>query len=262
MTAVTSIVALVLAYVGVAQLSDTLGRARDSVIRLREDALRGAMDRLRSQETTREKLAHELKNPLASIKGLAQLSVDDAADPSTKRRFDVLLTAVGHMEDLVEEYLAFARPLGELERARLDLDALVEEALELVATPARTAGVAIACVGSSGEILADRRRILEALLNVLTNAIEASEPGTRIRVELERSSAAVCIRVIDQGEGLPETAGERVGTPYFTTKPSGTGLGVVVATAAIREHGGTLTLADNPERGATATLTLPLGEPA
>ena len=260
MTSVTAIVALVLAYVGVAQLSDTLGQSRESVIRLREDALLGAMDRLRSQETMREKLAHELKNPLASIKGLAQLSVDDAPNASAKRRFDVLLTAVGHMEDVLEEYLSFSRPVGDLERSALDLDEVVDEALELVSTPANAADVELRRSGSAGEVLADRRRILEALLNVLTNAIEASAAGSRVRVDLQRTGAEARVRVVDQGSGLPATG--RVGTPYFTTKANGTGLGIVVATSALRDHGGTLTLTNNDDRGATATLSIPLeGEP-
>jgi signal transduction histidine kinase len=262
MTGITSIVALVLAYVGVAQLSDTLGRTRDSVIRLREDALLGAMDRLRSQETMREKLAHELKNPLASIKGLAQLSVADASDPSSKRRFDVLLTAVDHMEAVLEEYLSFSRPVGDLEHTSLDLDEVVGEALDLVSTPARAAGVELQRQGSAGTLLADRRRILEALLNVLTNAIEASTPGSSVRVQLDRFDSTVRVRVVDEGEGLPAETRAQVGTPYFTTKPEGTGLGIVVATSALRDHGGTLSLTNNEGRGATATLSIPVeGEP-
>lgn len=257
MTAVTAIVALVLAYVGVAQLSDTLGRSREAVIRLRDDALLGAMDRLRSQETMREKLAHELKNPLASIKGLAQLSVDDAPDASSKRRFDVLLTAVDRMEDVLEEYLSFARPVGELDRTTLDLDDVVDEALELVSTPANAANVELRRSGSAGELLADRRRILEALLNVLTNAIEASASGGTVRVDLQRIDTEVRIRIVDEGIGLPASP-DRIGTPYFTTKSEGTGLGIVVATSALRDHGGTLVLTNNDDRGATATLSIPL----
>lgn len=259
LTAITSIVALVLAYVGVAQLSDALGRSREALIRLRGDALLSAMDRLRSQETLREKLAHELKNPLASVKGLAQLSADDAVGAPSKRRFEVLLTAVGHMEALVEEYLGFARPLGELRRSMLDLDAVVDEALELVCAPADVANIELTRTGTGGNVLADRRRVLEALLNVLTNAIEASAPGARVRVELERGDDEVRIHVVDEGEGLP-AAQEQVGTPYFTTKSEGTGLGIVVATSAVRDHGGTLTLTNNDGRGATATLSIPLRE--
>ncbi len=262
MTAVTAIVALVLAYVGVAQLSDTLGRSREAVIRLRDDALLGAMDRLRSQETMREKLAHELKNPLASIKGLAQLSVDDAPTASSKRRFDVLLTAVDRMDEVLVEYLSFARPVGELDRTKLDLDEVVDEALELVSTPANAAHVELRRSGSAGELLADRRRILEALLNVLTNAIEASASGGTVRVDLQRIDTEVRIRIVDEGIGLPASP-DRIGTPYFTTKSEGTGLGIVVATSALRDHGGTLVLTNNEDRGATATLSIPLeGEPA
>jgi len=262
MTAVTVIVALVLAYVGVAQLSDALGRSRESLLRMREDALRYAMDRLRSQETMRETLAHELKNPLASIKGLAQLSVADAEGQPSQRRFEVLLTAVDHMQDVLDEYLSFARPIGALELADVDVDALLEDARELVSTSAVAHGVEVEHDGGAGRVRADRRRVLEAVLNVLTNAIEASPSGGVVRVSAQREQANVLIRVADRGPGLSAAMQAKIGTPYFTTKAEGTGLGVVIATAAMREHGGELRFSDNDGRGTIATLRLPIDQPS
>ncbi|MBV1861473.1 MAG: HAMP domain-containing histidine kinase [Nannocystaceae bacterium] len=257
MTAVNSVVALVLAYVGVAQLSDALATSRESLLRMREDALLNAMDRLRSQETMREKLAHELKNPLASIKGLAQLSVADTKGKPTQKRFEVLLTAAHHMEAVLEEYLSFARPLGEVQRAPVDIDTLVAEAVELVSLPAQRARVELTTQGKAGHVEADRRRITEALLNVLTNALEASAPGATIQIALERTMTDVHVHVRDEGVGLSPSQLERLGTPYFTTKAKGTGLGVVIAMAAIRDHGGELWFSSNDGRGTTASLRIP-----
>ncbi|MGH1344655.1 MAG: sensor histidine kinase [Nannocystales bacterium] len=258
MTAVSAAMAVALAYVGVAQLSDALATSRESLLRMREDALLNAMDRLRSQETMREKLAHELKNPLASIKGLAQLAAADAEGTSRKKRFDVLLTAAHHMEGVLEEYLSFARPVGELQLESVDIDTLVGETLELVSMPAQRARVALTRRGTAGRVVADRRRITEALLNVLTNAIEASASPASVEVSLECTDTDARIHVEDEGVGLSPTELERLGTPYFTTKDTGTGLGVVIAMAAMRDHGGDLRFSSNDAGGTTASLRLPL----
>lgn len=257
MTAVTSMIALALAYVGVAQLSATLASAREAVLQGREEALLATTDRLRSLETIGSKVAHELKNPLASIKGLAQLSARGPEDSRTHERFKVLLAAARRMEDVLEEYLSFSRPLHDLALEPVDLDTLVNDAIELVELRAKAAGVAIDRSGRAGVVPADRRRLFEALLNLLTNAIEASAAQGRIRVVLARGDKA-SVDVIDQGQGLSETQLQRLGTPYFTTKAHGTGLGVVVAMAAVRQHGGDLRFDSGAGRGTHATIDLPL----
>jgi signal transduction histidine kinase len=257
MTAGTTMITLALAYVGVAQLSDALVRSRESLLRMREDALASATERLRSLETIGSKVAHELKNPLASIKGLAQLSAA-SDDERTKRRFAVLLAAARRMEEVLEDYLSFNRPLDELHEEVLDVDRLVDDAIELVEIRAHRAGVRLRRHGHAGELRGDRRRLLDAVLNVLTNAVEASPDGEDVRVDLHRNASSVRITIADQGEGISAANLERVGSPYFTTKPHGTGLGVVIATAALRQHGGDLSFDSERGRGTRATLELPL----
>lgn len=261
MTGMTSTLTLALAYVGVAQLGDALATSREAVLRGRQNALIAATDRLRSLETIGSKVAHELKNPLAAIKGLAQLSAQEPEAARVKKRFDVLLAATRRMEDVLEDYLSFARPLEDLTLAPVDLDGLIGEAVELVETRARLAGVAIAQEGDAGSVLADRRRLFDALLNLLTNAVEASGRGDMVRVTVERGTETVEVFVKDEGEGLSEAALDRLGTPYFTTKEQGTGLGVVVAMAAIRQHGGQLRFDSGPGRGTLAAFELPIEQP-
>jgi len=261
MTAATSIITLILAYVGVAQLSDTLGSSREALLRLREDALLTATDRLASLEAIGAKVSHELKNPLASIKGLAQLSLRGADDERARKRFEVLLTATTHMEEILEEYLSFARPLDSLVLRELDLDALVGDAVDLARTRAETCDIEIACEGVVGSVRGDRQRLLEALLNVLTNAVEASPAGSRVQVSLQRDADMVRIRVHDEGHGLSSADLERLGTPYFTTKADGTGLGVVIAMAGIRQHGGSIEFDSDIEAGTTVSIDLPACPP-
>jgi signal transduction histidine kinase len=259
MTAGATIVTLALAYVGVAQLSDTLVGSRESLLRMREDALQSANDRLRSLETIGSKVAHELKNPLASIKGLAQLSSRGAGDERAHRRLQVLLAAATRMEEVLADYLSFARPLDELREEPLDLDRLVDDAIDLVEVRAQDGGVRIAREGTVGSpFVGDRRRLLDALLNVLTNAVEASARGGVVQVRVEEESDRVRLCVEDHGSGITAADLSRLGTPYFTTKAAGTGLGVVIAMSAARQHGGELRFQSALGRGTTAVIELPL----
>lgn len=257
MTAAAALITLALAYVGVAQLSDALVSSREIVLRMREDALQSATGRLASLETIGSKVAHEIKNPLASIKALAQLSARGASPSKLLERFGVVLTAAEHMEGVLDDYLSFARPLDDLKLAPLDLDALLDEAIAIVEGRARASDVLVQRAGSGGRIVADRRRLLEALLNLLTNAIEASEPGGRVDVALEPGLEGVSVEIVDHGPGLSRAQLERLGTPYFTTKDTGTGLGVVIARAAVRHHGGTLRFDSEPGAGVRARIALP-----
>lgn len=263
MTAVTAIIGLVLAYVGVAQLSDSLLTSREALIRTREDALLAATDRLETMQAIGAKVAHELKNPLASIKGLAQLSLRAAerepedSGSRTRQRFEVLLTAAAHMEDVVNAYASFDRPLELVELQETDVDALLSSTLELAGVLAESAGVTVTREGTAGTMAADRGRLREALVNVVTNAIEASASGDTVCVRSDRTGDQLTIEVIDQGPGLSEADLQRIGTPYFTTKETGTGLGVLIATTAVRQHGGALTFESRPGSGTRAVLTLP-----
>jgi signal transduction histidine kinase len=258
MTAGATLVTLGLAYVGVAQLSDALARSRESLLRVREDALRSATDRLRSLETIGSKVAHELRNPLASIKGLAQLSSSGPDDARGKQRVAVLLAAAQRMEEVIDDYVSFARPLDELRQEPLDLDQLVDDGIALLEIRAERGGIRIVRDGQAGSLRGDRRRLLDALLPVLTNAVEASAAGDVVRVHLQRDRDSVRIAVEDEGEGIAAADLLRLGSPYFTSKPGGTGLGVVIAMAAARQHGGELSFDSERGRGTTATLELPL----
>lgn len=258
MTALTLAVTLALAYVGVAQLSDTLLSSREALLRGRENALVAATDRLRSLETIGSRVAHELKNPLSAIKGLAQLSVQDPERAGTKKRFDVLLTAAGRMEDVLEDYLSFSRPLQDLVVEPVELDVLIGDAIDLLEMRALERNVSIERTGRAGVVPVDRRRLSDALLNLLTNAIEASESGDQVRVTAERIADAVRVAVHDEGKGLTGAQLRKLGTPYFTTKEHGTGLGVVVAMAAVRQHGGEIRFESGEGRGTQAVFELPL----
>src|SRR5205823_12389310 len=107
-------------------------------------------------------------------------------------------------------------------------------------------------------IEADPRRLKDALFNLVGNAVEATPEGGKVEVEIEEIERSARIAVRDSGRGMPPEVLDRLGTPFFTTRDEGTGLGVVTARAAFAQHGGSLVYSSEPGRGTTAVGTLPM----
>lgn len=244
--AVTQLVALTEVYAEVAVL---MGRMRDEALAMHES-------RARSIESVGARVAHEIKNPLAAIAGLVQLLVRGQHDGKTRERLGVIESEVGRIEAIVRDYLAFARPLEVATPTPTELAAIAGDVVVLLDARAERRGVTLRdeCSGIAD---VDAHRMKEALLNVVDNAIEASPSGAVVRITAGVRDGIASFQVEDRGSGMsPEVLG-RVGTPYFTTKAEGTGLGVVLARAVLRQHGGSLHLESAPSRGTEVTLTWP-----
>lgn len=246
---------IVLLRLGVAGLSEAHVRANQALSRMREGVLEEAAARQRSLEAIGARVAHEIKNPLASIKGLAGLLAEAEVEPRRQRRFDVLRGEIARVEGILADYLAFARPLDRLDPAPFRLDELVAEVIEVVSARAERLGAAVQGDGEPLSIVADRRRLKEALLNLLSNALDAGGPGVVVRWRPRGGGAEIEVR--DRGRGMTPQELARLGTPYATTRPDGVGLGVVLARAVARQHGGELRYDSEPGRGTTASLEIP-----
>jgi signal transduction histidine kinase len=223
----------------------------------REEMVYRALARAREFEQIGLKLSHELKNPLAAIKGLVQLSARAACDPDSAEQLRVVATEVDRMESILKEYLSFSRPVEALQPQRVALGALADEVLTLMEARAATAGVALRRRGDA-IIEADPRRLKDALFNLVGNALEATTSGGDVEVEINEVERSARISGRDSGRGMAPEVLERLGTPFFTTRDEGTGLGVVVARATFAQHGGSLVYSSEPGRGTTALGTLPL----
>jgi signal transduction histidine kinase len=192
------------------------------------------------------KVAHEIKNPLASVRGLVDL-VADESEGRTRARLEVVQTEVARIETILRDYLSFARPLEDLRVERVELARVARDVCAVV----EAHGAALEVSGDA-VVEADPRRIKEALLNLVTNALEADAHD----IEIEIQPGAMLI-VRDSGRGLSREALARLGTPGFTTREGGTGLGVVLAQGVITQHGGSLSYASRVGHGTTATISLP-----
>jgi signal transduction histidine kinase len=250
-------VGLTLLYRSVCGLTDAHRRSGEELDDLRREALAASAERVRSLEAYAGKLAHELKNPLASIKALSQLLKQSPGGERGPERLTVLASEIERMEHTLEEYLSFSRPLTELDLRAVDLSAIAGEALLLIRTRATEAGIELSQSGSALPLTGDPRRLREALVNLLSNALEASAAGGRIEVRLSAGAAGSTIEVVDNGRGISREDMQRVGKPFFTTRAGGTGLGVVITRGIVEQHGGRLDFESVPGRGTRATILLP-----
>src|SRR5205823_4338081 len=161
------------------------------------------------------------------------------------------------MESILKEYLSFSRPLESLQPQRMALGALADEVLSLMDARAASAGIALRRRGDA-ITEADPRRLKDALFNLVGNAVEATAQGGKVEVEIDEGDRGARIAVRDSGRGMAPDVLDRLGTPFFTTREQGTGLGVVTARAALAQHGGSLAYSSEPGRGTTAVGTLPV----
>jgi two-component system, NtrC family, sensor histidine kinase HydH len=236
----------------------TLKVARGSLDRVRNGALSDAESRRRGMETMTTKLAHELKNPLAAIKSLVQLELRRTEDEKSKKRLEVVFSEAERMQALLKDYLSFARPVDDLDVGNVELAELMAEVGELLTGRAEAAGIELSVKGTGGAMRADSRRLKEALVNVAANALEATPRGGTVDVTYHVGSSGTNIVVRDTGKGMAPEVRARIGTPFFTTRDDGTGLGVVIAQTAIRQHHGTLEYASTPGVGTIATIAIPV----
>lgn len=244
---------LALSYAGVAGLVGAYVSTGQLLDRMRITTIEETASRMRATEQVGAKVAHELKNPLAAIKALLQLS--RSADDKVGRRITVALAEVERMEVIVRDYIAFTRPLGELRLGEVDLLELIADVAAVLEARAEGRGVQLERLGVPVLVRADHRRLREALYNLVDNAIAASPAGSAVVVQLESSEAFAWIKVRDRGPGIPAALVDA--PPFTTTKPEGTGLGLTIARAAVLQHGGDLRFSPNPKGGTVAIIELP-----
>jgi signal transduction histidine kinase len=202
----------------------------------------------RDLEAMGARVAHEIKNPLAAVRSLVEL-VHGNVDERARGRLAVVLGEVGRIDGIVKDYLRLSRPVAELRREPTDLLRLLRE----VAASLEAGGVPIHVDGEELVAAVDPARLREALFNLLDNAVHA---GGEVRATVRRDGGAVEILVEDGGAGLSDAALARIGTPFFTTREGGTGLGVALARAVIVQHGGTLAYARREGGGTVAAVRL------
>jgi signal transduction histidine kinase len=206
-------------------------------------------------------VAHEVRNPLTSVKLLVEGALRPR-DPKPLREEDlrVIHGEVVRLEQTVQAFLDFARPPA-LKRVTCDLRDVVGQAVELVRARARQIGVGVevACGGEPVPVEIDRGQFTTVLVNLFLNALDAMPRGGRLELTLSAADGGYRLDVADSGSGIAPEIADRLFTPFVSTKPTGTGLGLVISRRIVEEHGGSLTAANRPSGGACFSITLPWG---
>ncbi|MFH1689470.1 MAG: ATP-binding protein [Candidatus Eisenbacteria bacterium] len=210
-------------------------------------------------------VAHEVRNPLSSLKGFAQFFRTKFEPGSEEERYsDIMIEEVERLDRVVQELLDFARPVAP-DRTQISSGTMIEEALALVSEDAQFKRVSIEMKLGEGlpDVLVDPMQIRQALLNVLLNAIEAMGEGGTLTIETSVSGSTdgpptVTIGVTDTGEGMSEEEVGKLFEPFYTTKPRGTGLGLTVVSRVVEQNGGRVGVRSSQGQGTTFSLVLPV----
>ncbi|MEF8792765.1 sensor histidine kinase [Thiohalorhabdus sp.] len=255
---------------GLRQEGDELDRLQHGFHRLRSTLNRYLveLDRLHQKQQALNCLAtigemsahvaHELRNSLSSLRGASRY-LRRHPEKAEKAEFSQIIEdEVSRLYEMTEGFLDFSRPF-EPQLEDRDLCELVTDTCSRLQTDFEGAGVALECACAEAQVCpVDSQLIHQALTNLLTNALDALEPGDRVRVRLEpKTEVSSRITVHDSGPGIPEEEHERIFKPFVTTKSQGSGLGLAVVSKVVLQHGGNIEVDNAPAGGARFTLSLP-----
>ncbi|MBW1691380.1 MAG: PAS domain S-box protein [Deltaproteobacteria bacterium] len=206
-------------------------------------------------------IAHEIRNPLSSIKGFATYFRERYRDvPEDQKTAEIMIQEVERLNRVIGQLLEFARPM-KLNKRQSNIHEVITYSLKMVQKQAQDRGIAIS-TNLSPEIVdvsIDTDRISQVLLNLYLNAIEAMDQGGVLHIDssLDEESGTVTIVVSDTGAGIKREDLAHVFDPYFTTKQSGTGLGLAIVHRIIEAHRGEVRIESEPGTGTRVTIVLP-----
>ncbi len=231
----------------------------------KQKAIMRRADRLASLGTLTAGLAHEIRNPLVAIKTLTQLLPERIDDEEFRKDFLAIASGeVDRISSLVNELLEFARPTKPQLQYE-NLSEIMDGMVLLISTEVKKQNLEI--TSEYGEnippVPIDREQIKQVFLNILLNAIEATDEGGMVGVEIrtfatEKGERFVQVEIRDTGRGIPEEHLDNIFTPFFTTKKKGSGLGLSNAHQIIQEHGGTITVESRVGKGSSFCINLPV----
>ncbi|MER3466396.1 MAG: hypothetical protein C4340_04475 [Armatimonadota bacterium] len=206
-------------------------------------------------------IAHELRNPLTSIRGAAQMMRNETSLARLRDWAAVVEEEVDSLDQLCQQFLDFARPV-EVVLESVDLNDLVDRALRLDRPLIERASVRVNFKAGRRKptIQGDPVRLMQALRNLFRNAVEAMPDGGTLTVETAKSAKRVRISVRDTGTGMTEEQVARLFMPFFTTKAHGTGLGLCNVRKVVEAHNGTILVRSKPGKGAEFQIALPAKE--
>jgi two-component system sensor histidine kinase HydH len=235
------------------QLSETNRQLQSSFQQLRR------ADRLSAVGQLAASLAHEIRNPLGSIEGAIDI-VGRTTDEDRRREFlGIIKKETRRLNGLLTNLLDFARPrVPQIRQAQVD--AIIRTVVDLATHNVQQQGIQLTLhiAPDLPPVECDPEQIIQVLLNVTLNALQASPTGGQISISADRSENMILMRVSDEGSGIGDAEMDKIFDPFYTTKEGGTGLGLAISYQILTQHGGGIAVERNPVRGMTFALSLPI----
>ncbi len=265
--------------VAASPLFDDAGRVNGAVLALRDRTIQQSLaalvserERLASFGRMASGIAHEVKNPLGGIRGAAEILAARSSDAGTSDAAELIIREVDRIAALVDDLMIFAHG-SELEEASLNIHRVLDDVLDLLSMDRLGARVRLerSFDPSIPELLGDADRLTQVFLNLCRNALQALEGrdgclriSTRMSLDNRLATGSgerlptLLVEIRDDGPGMAPEVLERLGTPFFTTRKDGTGLGLAVSRHWVARHGGTLRVESRAGGGTTVGVALPL----
>lgn len=203
-------------------------------------------------------IAHEMRNPLTTIKGMVQLMESNIVK---KEYFELILMEIERMESIIGSFLGYARPLP-VKYGIVDIRSLLDECITLFTAEGNMKNIVLLVRHAPEDalIMGDSDQIKQVFINIMKNAFEAMPKGGSIEIQTVVDSNAVSIQFTDYGHGISKERLARIGEPFYSTKEKGTGLGMMVSYRIVQEHKGTIKIDSEIDLGTTVEVSFPLAD--
>lgn len=204
-------------------------------------------------------IAHEVRNPLTSIKGFMQLMKEESELKSSQKYYiDIALVELDRTEAIINEYLSLAKPTS-LQTEKINLSSVIQSTIDLMTSYTNVNNIVIhSSIENSLFVKGKKGEIKQVLLNIIKNGIEATHPNGSITIRAFNNNTNHIIEVIDTGIGMTKEQIKRLGTPFYTTKDIGTGVGLSISYNIIKNMKGTIEVESEENKGTKFTIRLPV----
>jgi two-component system, sporulation sensor kinase E len=202
-------------------------------------------------------VAHEIRNPLTSLKGLVQLL--QMEDEKHQLYYQIMIDELNRINHIVSELLLLAKP-QQIKYTEADLQVILHDVISLLKTEASLHNIQIEFEVQDHHVMleCEPNQLKQLFINIVKNAIEASSSENVVLISLQSSDNHVTVRVKDEGIGISKELMERIGEPFYSSKEKGTGLGMTVSFKIVQSHNGTIKFNSEPEKGTEVIVQLPI----
>ena len=205
------------------------------------------------------KVAHEIRNPLVSVGGFAK-RLEKKLDGNLKEYAGIIVKEVERLEGILREILGFVREVR-LSREMVDLNRLVDEVVTLMESDMHERGITLfRDYGLPAEVFIDQNRVKEAIMNIVSNAVQSMSGSGSIDVRTGVQGDFAIVEITDSGGGIPHSDRQFIFNPFYTTKAAGTGLGLAITNRIVQEHDGRIEVESKVGKGSTFKVFIPLKE--